>query len=386
MSLVGATYGLRTFRVTSAGDLHPVTHFTADTWRGGWAIAKCASSEHHPNEPVPARGCRCGIYSWTDLEHLRAEYEQARSLVTVIGLEGRTFLGARGYRSSKARVVALWANPATIPDELRVRICSRLDEPVTSYSDIREMVSAYPGLSLWGAPARRGVSWWVRQGLLLLAMFLGAIAAFTSDVWAFGTPIPADLDALRTVDSAALLPAVLGRAAVVAPVLVAGLLIPICFLAGPLRALSARRPTQGVGPHIDQMVLRPLVQACAGTVILGVAGLIATRMTTSVWLPSNGIIGWAVIGTVLVLAREGISRWRRRGVPRSPYILRVVGLLARSSRSREFPSADPATVVERAPEMPAPRVTPFRLWVDQYATRAVAVIGVLLVIAVLLVS
>ncbi|MGW6728709.1 hypothetical protein ACWF9G_22655 [Nocardia sp. NPDC055029] len=94
---------------------------------------------------MPAEGCECGIYGFTDVTTLQSQYRQAHGIIAVIALEGAALEGTHGYRAQAARVLALWTAPDLIHDALRDKIAASLDD-VVFYDDLDTMVADFPGL------------------------------------------------------------------------------------------------------------------------------------------------------------------------------------------------------------------------------------------------
>lgn len=134
-------HGLRTFRVSDDGQLLPV-FVTDDSWRGGQCIARCRGRVDHQ---APADGCRCGIYTFRNLQVLRDQYDLAEHLVAVVALEGQTLAGSRGWRSQAARVLDIWVAPEGLPEQLADRLRANLPG-VRFHTDAFEMISGYPDL------------------------------------------------------------------------------------------------------------------------------------------------------------------------------------------------------------------------------------------------
>ena len=134
--------GLRTFRVDRAsGALRPIIRHHAmrdpGAWVGGTCIATCGRGH-----TAPAPGCRCGVYSFPDLQTLRRQYSPAESLVAVIALEGAVIEGTRGWRAQAARVVGLWVDPAVVDTTTATRIAAA-NPDATFYRDADELVGAF---------------------------------------------------------------------------------------------------------------------------------------------------------------------------------------------------------------------------------------------------
>ncbi len=136
--------GLRTFRVEArTGGLLPISggpHAIATVWRGGTCIATCRKRKSTHTTPAPE--CRCGIYSFPDLETLRNQYPTAASIVAVIALEGDVIEGTHGWRAQAARIVGLWVDPDTIDRDLAARIAAA-NPDAALYTDVDEMVATF---------------------------------------------------------------------------------------------------------------------------------------------------------------------------------------------------------------------------------------------------
>ena len=143
-------HGLRTFRVSDDGQLLPV-FVMDDSWRDGQCIARCRGRVDHQ---APADGCRCGVYTFRNLQVLRDQYDLAEHLVAVVALEGQTLAGSRGWRSQAARVTDIWLAPDALPDQLAQRLRVNLPE-VTFHSDVFEMIGSYSDLAAGRAGASR---------------------------------------------------------------------------------------------------------------------------------------------------------------------------------------------------------------------------------------
>lgn len=81
-------------------------------WEDGINAAKCGggglSGEGETNHAVPDAYCTCGFYAW----HNHDQVEATCAVGEITGLiegAGRVIWGARGWRSEKARIVAVFA-------------------------------------------------------------------------------------------------------------------------------------------------------------------------------------------------------------------------------------------------------------------------------------
>ena len=187
---VVGVYGLRTFRVVR-GRLAPVgVHGDSEAWSDGTCVARC---DYHPHRRAdehrpPDELCSCGVYCFRELSRLRREYPMAHGVVAVIALEGGVLEGDHGWRAEAARVVALWERGPAKVDPL---------PDVTRYSDVGDMIRAYPGIHaepLYAKPdrtsarGRSAAARWVEMvvpaiGVLVCsAVWTGLLALV--DLWA----------------------------------------------------------------------------------------------------------------------------------------------------------------------------------------------------------
>lgn len=153
--VVGA-YALRTFLISSNGDLLSLTggtrSLTQSDWQDGTCIATCRYlRSRHPTASPPSEGCTCGIYGFNSLAALRNAYPEADYLVAVIRLEGQVLEGPRGSRAEAARVVALWLSPTALPVAVETSLRKGLPE-VDFHTDLPAMIAAYPSLPAADTP------------------------------------------------------------------------------------------------------------------------------------------------------------------------------------------------------------------------------------------
>ncbi len=108
-------------------------------WHPGENVAVCGGGQRPPAghpDPVPARECGCGFWAyWLPRDALRSDYREAEVIGIMQGY-GRTQIGTRGCRCSKARVLAV-----------HVR-AKRLDSPRASLraETVAEMLGRYYGV------------------------------------------------------------------------------------------------------------------------------------------------------------------------------------------------------------------------------------------------
>lgn len=108
--VVGELYGTRAFGVTTDGALTGYNH-TGYTWTPGENIADCRAHTRKktppPGHPVPEPACRCGFYAYTTA----SPRWKSNQISGIIAGHGRTVAGELGFRSHKARIVALCFGP-----------------------------------------------------------------------------------------------------------------------------------------------------------------------------------------------------------------------------------------------------------------------------------
>lgn len=147
--LAVGVYAVRTFRIADTGQLLPVSahhHYRGATaWDRGRCVATCLAYPGSTHQ-VPAEGCDCGIYGFTDATTLQSQYRQAHAIIAVIALEGAALEGDHGYRAQAARVVAVWTAPELVDDALRHKIAAGLDDDVAVHDDLDAMIADFPGL------------------------------------------------------------------------------------------------------------------------------------------------------------------------------------------------------------------------------------------------
>lgn len=126
----GRITGLRSFAVTSDGQLTGVTY--AGRWADGENQAKCAltdstfysfesndGAERYFSAPKPEHrvggiDCTCGYYGY--FAGNDNEFQAGVHVESVIEAWGKMTLGNRGFRASKARIVALVIPEEVFPD------------------------------------------------------------------------------------------------------------------------------------------------------------------------------------------------------------------------------------------------------------------------------
>jgi hypothetical protein len=107
-------------------------------WRRGENVAVCGGGEESPPcDLVPGLDCGCGFWAYWALRYAwRCDYYWRGEVVGIIQGYGRTRIGTRGCRCSKARILGLHVRPAG-PD----------DQPTgLSYRDVVEVLGSYYGV------------------------------------------------------------------------------------------------------------------------------------------------------------------------------------------------------------------------------------------------
>jgi hypothetical protein len=149
----GVVTGTRSFSVDRLGRLTGVTY--KKVWRPGENVAKCYRSEDHYHSLLGGTIIRTSGIERTD-EHAMTEcdhgfyayyegsndfYEEGRIMGVIEGY-GETLIGTRGFRASKARIVALH-----IPEDVEVakrRLISRNYPDIPQFGSFEAMVEAFP--------------------------------------------------------------------------------------------------------------------------------------------------------------------------------------------------------------------------------------------------
>lgn len=134
----------------SAGGSHPVVPITRYT-TGVDAFRK-------PKPPHGLVGCKCGFYGYYDGSN---DYHKPERISAVVEGYGEVVIGTRGFRATKARIVAL-----TIPDTVSPALAMRVRR---NYHDIpfldtfEAMVTAYPTDSQNGPTPESDPDFWTRS-------------------------------------------------------------------------------------------------------------------------------------------------------------------------------------------------------------------------------
>jgi hypothetical protein len=159
---VGSIQGVRTWSLDGQGRLTGVSH--QRFWKPGENVSVCATQqgvcedeacthcksarkrERHHFDPT----CQCGF--WAYYEH---SFSSNGRVPGVIEGYGRTTVGTKGFRSEKARVLALARKNSGWDPMPRVQ-WERLQQlyPEAEFFDRRrDMVAAYPSVLGWDSPS-----------------------------------------------------------------------------------------------------------------------------------------------------------------------------------------------------------------------------------------
>lgn len=175
------------------------------SWHRGENVAVCGGGRRpaagHPDQ-VPAVHCGCGFWAyWLPRDALRSDYRRA-GVIGVMQGYGRTRIGTRGCRCSKARILALHVHSAA-PDlrawDLRPQHVAEIlgrYYGVPWYESLEEMLAAHPptadylprrqqrAVSLPSRPASPGPVSWPRVAALAAAyVALAAVLITLAAAW-----------------------------------------------------------------------------------------------------------------------------------------------------------------------------------------------------------
>ncbi|AKU15781.1 hypothetical protein [Luteipulveratus mongoliensis] len=112
--------------------------------------AEQAENAEESMHTVAALDCKCGFYAYFDgsADYYETARDEGVALAAVIEGYGVCTTGSRGFRASKARIVALIVPPAYIEDDLRTSI--RVRKVLRNYPDVpvyasdTEAIAAHP--------------------------------------------------------------------------------------------------------------------------------------------------------------------------------------------------------------------------------------------------
>lgn len=146
--LAGAVTGQRAWRMIN-GRLTGI-HFMA-TWAPGENTAECLSPfwSHdfdeftckHPESQIATRACRCGFFAYFDGGDNPHRYEYC--IAGLVEGYGRMVVGDRGFRSLKARIVAL-IEPESAPASLQFAMRAPEYRSIPVYPDFEAAYVDHP--------------------------------------------------------------------------------------------------------------------------------------------------------------------------------------------------------------------------------------------------
>ncbi len=102
-------------------------------------------------------GCKHGFYGYYDGSD---DYYKPERVSAVIEGYGEVVIGTRGFRATKARIVALTI-PDTVPAPLAIRVRRNYDVP--TYATFAEMVAAHPTDTQHGPTPETDADFWTRE-------------------------------------------------------------------------------------------------------------------------------------------------------------------------------------------------------------------------------
>lgn len=183
---VGVVRGVRSFKIDKLGRLTGVTY--DQIWRPGENAAECRRAESitfyvdtsdfmrafygpsyvpparppqpeiAPDKPHPMRDCKHGFYAYYDGSD---DYHQKGMVSAVVEGYGETVIGTRGFRSMKARIVALHI-PQDVPAHL-ARLVARNYPDVPILPTFKRMVAEFPPDSAGNEPTPESdADFWTR--------------------------------------------------------------------------------------------------------------------------------------------------------------------------------------------------------------------------------
>lgn len=149
----GVVTGARSFTVDKLGRLAGVTYKIV--WTPGENVAKCYKREYDSyamtysfstsartvavTEPHEITTCGHGFYGYYDGSD---DYHEPGMISGVIEGYGETLIGTRGFRASKARIVALHIPDGTL--KVTANLIARNYPDIPRFDSFEAMVSAYP--------------------------------------------------------------------------------------------------------------------------------------------------------------------------------------------------------------------------------------------------
>lgn len=154
--------GALTFGGISLNQFIPSAYFTGS---GGYSapqrwVVGASSSEASvkPPESHSLVGCKCGFYGYYDGSN---DYHQSDRVSAVVEGYGEVVIGTRGFRATKARIVAL-----TIPDTVAVPLAMRVRHnyrEIPIFDSFEAMVTAVPTDIQRGPTPESDPTFWTRS-------------------------------------------------------------------------------------------------------------------------------------------------------------------------------------------------------------------------------
>lgn len=138
----GIVRGVRSFSVDELGRLTGI-HYR-QVWAPGENLAECRKEDDGHTEVIDFGAhlpdCACGFYGYYDGSN---DYRSSGATITaVVEGYGSTVIGSRGFRCSKARIVALH-----IPDDVkRSGVVARNYAEIPLFDSFLRMVQAFPAI------------------------------------------------------------------------------------------------------------------------------------------------------------------------------------------------------------------------------------------------
>lgn len=165
--LIGPTYG----QVFKPGENDAECRRRRDVLFGGWhippslsigpevpSVSREAVEARSPKHTLAGVNCGCGFYAYFDGGN---DYGDPSRVTAIIEGYGVCTVGARGFRASKARLLALVNKPKRRPSHLWERMLSNYAE-VQHFADLRPALSAHP-LSIGEVPTPADDDFWTRD-------------------------------------------------------------------------------------------------------------------------------------------------------------------------------------------------------------------------------
>lgn len=151
----GVVRGTRSFRIDETGQLTGVVY--TQVWSAGVNDAECRVSPHliifyfgggtrgeTPVAPPEGHGmdkCRHGLYGYHEGSN---DYHQPGYVSAVVEGWGEVMLGTRGFRCSKARILALCVSEVRLTHKDRTLLVRDRYAGIPFFDTFEEMVTAFP--------------------------------------------------------------------------------------------------------------------------------------------------------------------------------------------------------------------------------------------------